>query len=71
MKDSTPAADPWGLEELYSSVQSQIRELREDLEALKEEAKSGGEFNSTAVKDQLTRVKTLVGQCSGLEKTPC
>ncbi len=65
----TPGADELGLVELFGSVQNQIRELREDLEALKEGARAGEEFKTTAVKESLTRLKGLVSQCSGLEKT--
>ena len=69
MSTITPDAGDFGLEELFGSVQSQIKELREDLETFKEEARTGEEFKTTAVKETLTRLKGLVGQCSGLEKT--
>ena len=65
----TPGADVLGLEELFGSVQSQIMELRCDLEALKEEMKAGEEFETRTAKEALTRLKGLVSQCSGLEKT--
>ena len=69
MTTFTPDADDFGLDELFGSVQSQIKELREDLETIKEEARAGEEFKTTTVKETLVRLKGLVSQCSGLEKT--
>jgi phage-related minor tail protein len=65
----TPETDALGLEELFESVQRQLMELRHELEAFKEEARSGEEFKPAEVKAALARLKTLVGQCTGLEKT--
>ena len=65
----TPGADDLGLDELFGSVQRQIKELRHDLESLKEEMKAGEEFETRTAKEALTRLKGLVSQCTGLEQT--
>jgi len=64
----TPDAEDLGLEELLGSVQNQIRDLRNDLEALTEGTGTGGKFEAGIAKDGLGRMKTLVSQCTGLEK---
>lgn len=69
MTTHTPETEDLGVEELFASVQQQIKDLRHDLEDLKEETRSGEEFKTATAKESLTRLKGLVSQCSGLEKT--
>ena len=69
MTDITPEAEALGLEELYASVQIQLRDLRSELANYTEELRAGGDVKANDVKDMLSRLKGLVQLCSGLEKT--
>lgn len=68
MENITPEAEALGLTELLEAVQAQLKDLRMELVTYTEEARAGGDMQTTKIKDALLRAKGLVQQCTGLEK---
>ncbi|APX11152.1 hypothetical protein [Tateyamaria omphalii] len=64
----TPEAEEARSEELVSSMQASLAELRRTIQALKERANAGEEFKETEVNGQLTSLSKLVVALQGAEQ---
>ncbi|WP_299657462.1 hypothetical protein [uncultured Tateyamaria sp.] len=63
----TPEAEEARSEELVSSMQASLAELRQTIQAFKEKADAGEEFKETEVNGQLTSLSKLVVSLQGAE----
>lgn len=54
-------------EEHFRALQMAIRDLRREIESLKEQASSGGDFNETAASKALGKASGMVATCVKVE----
>ncbi|MEX0312230.1 MAG: hypothetical protein AB3N17_18500 [Tateyamaria sp.] len=64
----TPEAEEARSEELVSSMQASLAELRQTIQAFTEEAGAGEDLKETEVKRQLSSLTTLVVSLQGAEQ---
>ncbi|WP_415403273.1 hypothetical protein [Tateyamaria sp. SN3-11] len=63
----TPGLEEARTEELFSSVQDSVRDLRQEFKTLKERVEQGEDVKVTEVKSKLSEVTTVMINCQKLE----
>lgn len=69
MTMKTPEEEVQTTEEIFDRLQETIRDLRREVEGLKEQAQSGEEINETAVTKKLGTIPGLLRHCVQAENT--